>query len=177
MRMPGLRIALLPAFVGATFCLPLAAQEKKPPPQPKPPKAAKPPATKPAGGNNAARPQESPAKELDHFAKMTPEQQSKELAKLPPGRRAQLENRLNQYNKLSPEQQEKFKERLEVMQSLPKDRQNAVKAEIVRLRALPPAERRKAVNGDELAQKFSPDEQRLIRDMFPGMRPKQGRED
>jgi hypothetical protein len=174
MRMPGLRIALVFAFAGAF--LPLAAQEKKPPP---PPKAAKPAGKPPAGrGNNAAaHPQESPTKELDHFAKMTPEQQSKELSKLPPQRRAALERNLARYQKLTPEQQERFKEHLEMMQALPKDRQNAVRQEIQRLHALPPAERRKAVNGDELGQKFSPDEQRLIRDQFPGMQPRGGRDD
>jgi hypothetical protein len=71
---------------------------------------------------------------------------------------------------MTPEQQEKFKEKLEIMRRLPKDRQNAVRQEIEQLRSLPPAERRKALEGDELRQNFSPDEQQLVRDSFPGMK-------
>lgn len=108
---------------------------------------------------------------------MSPEEQQKQLAKLPPARRAAVEQRLARYQRLTPQQQEQFKQRLEMMQSLPRDRQNAVRQEIQRLRALPPAERRRALNGEELNQNYAPDEQKLIRDAFPGMQPKQGRED
>jgi hypothetical protein len=80
-----------------------------------------------------------------------------------------MEQRLDRYQKSSPEQQEKFKQRLEAMYNLPKERQAAVREKIQELRALPPAERRKALNGDELKQKFSPDEQQLVRDSFPRM--------
>jgi phage-related protein len=116
------------------------------------------------------RSQPNPAKELDRFAKMPPEQQQKELDKLPPARRAAMEQRLARYEKLSPEQQEHFKQRLEMMRSLPKERQNAVREKIQELRALPPGERRKALKSDELQQNFSPDEQQLVREAFPNMK-------
>jgi len=57
-----------------------------------------------------------------------------------------------------------------MMQSLPKERQNAVREKIQELRALPPGERRKALKGDELKQNFSPDEQQLVREAFPNMK-------
>ncbi|HVP00200.1 MAG TPA: DUF3106 domain-containing protein [Bryobacteraceae bacterium] len=168
--MPGLRIALIVAIAGAS-CYPLVAQNKKSAPPPKPAQA---PRNAPYKGNRP--PQESPIKELDRFSKMSPDQQAKELSKLPPARRAAVEQRLERYQKLTPEQQEQFKQRLELMQSLPRDRQNAVRYEIQRLRALPPQQRRSALNGEEFGQNYSPDEQRLIRDAFPGMQPRQGRE-
>jgi hypothetical protein len=56
------------------------------------------------------------------------------------------------------------------MYNLPKDRQNAVREKIQELRALPPAERRKALTGEDLKQNFSPDEQQLVREAFPGMK-------
>jgi hypothetical protein len=116
------------------------------------------------------RPQANPAKELDRFAKMSPEDRENALSKLPPQRRAAVEQRLAHYQTLTPEQQEKFKQRLEMMQSLPKDRQDAVRQKIQELRALPPAERRKGLTGDDLKQNFSPDEQTLVREAFPGMK-------
>lgn len=100
---------------------------------------------------------------------MSPEDREKALAKLPPQRRAAMEQRLDRYQKLSPEQQEKFKQRLDAMQSLPKDRQTAVREKIQELRALPPPERRKALNGEDLKQNFSPEEQQLVRESFPRM--------
>ena len=71
---------------------------------------------------------------------------------------------------MTPEQQEKFKLNLEMMQGLPKDRQNAVRQEIQRILALPGPQRRKVLNGEDFNQKFSPDEQTLIRDRFPNIK-------
>src|ERR1700759_5150903 len=150
MRMGLLRIAVALGVVCGVVS-PLPAQPKKAAPAPAPRKPPPPP----------KRPKGNPAQELDHFAKMSPEDREAALAKLPPVRRAQMEQRLERYQRLSPEQQEKFKARLELMQSLPKERQVAVRQEIQTLRAMPPRERRKALNGDELKD-FSPDEQTLV---------------
>ena len=119
------------------------------------------------------RPQASPTKELDRFSKMSPEERDQALAKLPPARRNFIEKNLTRYQNMTPEQQERFKQRLELMRSLPQERQAAVRQQIEQLRAMPPAERRKALYSEEFKQNYSPDEQELIRDGFPNMRPKQ----
>jgi hypothetical protein len=148
---------------------PLSAQKtKKAPPPPKPPAHA---ATKPPAGAN--RPQPNPAKELDQFSKMSPEEREKSLSQLPPQRRAAFEQRLERYQRMTPEQQEHFKQQLEMMQKLPRDRQNVVRDEIQRLQALPGPERRRALNSDQFNQSYSADEQKLIRDRFPNMQNKE----
>jgi hypothetical protein len=168
MRMLIHRIAVaLLVLCGAIH--PLGAQQKKPPKPPPPPKGQ---SAHPGGKPSPAvqRLNENPAGELDRFTKMAPEQREKELSKLPPQRRAAFEQRLARYEQMTPEQQEKFKLNLEMMQSLPKDRQNAVRQEIQRILALPGPQRRKVLNGEEFNQKFSPDEQTLIRDRFPNIK-------
>jgi hypothetical protein len=169
MRMVGLRIAVAVLFVCGAVS-PLGAQQTKPPKPPKSqPKPPPPPKSRPAGKPSDAvkRLNENPAGELDRFTKMSPQQREKELSKLPPQRRAAFEQRLAHYMQMTPEQQEKVKEKLELMESLPKDRQNAIRNEIVRLQALPPAQRKKELTSEGFNQKFSPDEQTLVRDKFP----------
>jgi hypothetical protein len=169
MRMGSLRIAMAVLAVCGAIS-PVAAQQKKPP---KPPPAAK-PAKPPAPGKIPANiPQPKTAQELDRFSKMPPEDREKALAKLPPQRRAAFEQRLARYEQLTPEQRETIKRRVEQMESLPKDRQNAVRQEIQRLRALPFGQRKRALNGEEFRQKFSPDEQSLVRDSFPNIQKQQ----
>jgi hypothetical protein len=170
MKMSGPRIVAVVLFVcGAVF--PLTAQQKKPPKSPLPAKPAA--AGKPGGGGKpgaAGRgPQVNAAQELDRFSKMSPKEREKELSKLPPQRRAAFAQRLEHYQKLTPEQQANVRQRVEEMESLPKDRQNAVRQEIQRLQALPFEQRKKILGGEEFKQRFSPDEQRLVRDRFPGV--------
>lgn len=175
MRMVGLRIAAAVLFVCGVVS-PLAAQKiQRPPKAPKPAAAPKPNGggkPNPGGKPNAAvkRLNENPAKELDRFTNMSAKDREKELSQLPPQRRAAFEQRLARYQQMTPEQQERFKQKLEMMRKLPKDRQNAVRQEIEQLRSLPPAERRNALRGDGFKEKFSSDEQELVRDAFPGMK-------
>ena len=177
MRMPGLRMALLLLTAGAILSLlepqGLEAQEKKSAPPPKPAKPAPQPQHRPPptnrGPNNPAVRQlnEHPVRELDRFSKMSPEQQQKELSKLPPARRAVFEKNLDRYQKMTPAQQEKFKENLEAMRSLPKERQEAVKQQITQMRAMATPELHRFVESEEFKRDFSPDEQKLIRDSVP----------
>jgi hypothetical protein len=171
MKTPGLRIAAAVLFVcggiSPLAVAPLTAQQKKPPKPPPPPKAQGHPAGKPSAA--AKRLNENPAKELDRFTNMSPKEREKELSQLPPQRRAAFEQRLARYQQMTPDQQEKFKQKLELMQSLPKDRQNAIRSEIERLQALPFAQRKKELNSEAFNQKFSPDEQTLVRDRFPNI--------
>lgn len=155
---------------GAIFPFPTFAQKKAssaPAPKPaKPPKPVQPPKPSPEAAAAARRLQDNPAKELDRFTAMTPEQREKELSKLPPPRRAAFEQRLARYQQMTPDQQDRFKRQLEIMQRLSPVRQNAVKDKIQELLALPRPELRKALTREEL-KGFSPDEQTLIRDRFP----------
>jgi len=167
MKRLDLRIAVAVLFVCGAIA-PLAAQQKKPPKPPPPPKAQ----AHPGGGKPSPEVQrlnQNPAKELDRFTKMSPQEREKALSQLPPQRRAVFEQRLAHYMSLTPEQQQKTRQTLEMMESLPKDRQNAVRQEIERLRALPPAQRKKELNGEGFNQRFSPDEQTLVRDRFPNI--------
>lgn len=108
------------------------------------------------------RPQENPAKELDRFQRMSPEERQKELDKLPPERRQQIERRLERIQNLSPKQRERALERLQKLRDLPPDRQHAVRQELKQLRALPPGERMNRLNQD--SEKFSPEELNLLRE-------------
>jgi uncharacterized protein DUF3106 len=104
-----------------------------------------------------------PARDLERFAKMSPEERREQLAKLPPERRQQLERRLERYQNLPPEQREQLQRRYEAFQSLPPPRQLAVRGELLNLRRMSPAERRARLDSPEVRQYFSPEEQRLLR--------------
>ena len=56
--------------------------------------------------------------------------------------------------------------RLALLQSLPPQRQAAVRQELQRLRELPPGQRRAALNSIQERERFSPDEMQLIRGSF-----------
>src|SRR5665213_201625 len=109
MKMPGTRIAATVVFVcGAVSSL--WAQQNKPP---KPPPAPNVHANgKPAGGAKGTSPG-NPAKELERFSKMSPQDREKALSKLPPQRRAAFEQRLARYESLTPEQQQRVNHRVE----------------------------------------------------------------
>jgi phage-related protein len=181
MRMPGLSMALLVLTAGGCFFT-LEAQEKKSPPPAKAAKPVAPPAHKPPPAKGPSNPavrqlNEHPVQELDRFSKMSPEQQQKELAKLPPARRAAFEKNLDRYQKMTPAQQEHFKENLEAMRSLPKERQEAVKQQITQMRNMPTPELRRYVESEEFQKNFSPDEQKLIRNSVPRSQPKSQQDD
>lgn len=136
--------ALLVVWGGVS---PAAAQGKKGPKTPSP---------------RVSRPQQNPAKELDRFQRMSPEERQKELDKLPPARRQQIEQRLERLQNLSPKQRQQALDRLQKLHDLPPERQHAVRQELQQLRALPPGERKERLNQD--SEKFSPDELKLLRE-------------
>jgi hypothetical protein len=142
---------------------PLEAQKKPPanPPAPHPAgKAGKPP--------NSNQPKENPVEQLERFQKMSPEERDKALAKLPPERRERVEQQLQRFDKMKPEQREQQMARLKAFQKLSPQRRQIVRQEIDDIRSLPPRLRAARLNGVEM-KSFSPDEQQLIRDNFPGI--------
>lgn len=152
------------AVVWGGVC-PLAAQRRAPAkPSAPPPRMAR-----PARGPNGPRggpPRQNPVDQLERFQQMSPNDREKELSKLPPARRARVEQQLANLDKLTPQQRERRLARLRTLQSLPPERRQAVQQEIRDLRALPPRLRAARLNDEEM-KTFSPVEQQLIRDTFP----------
>jgi hypothetical protein len=98
------------------------------------------------------------------FMNMTPEERERALARLPPERRAQIEQRLNRLAQLPPEQREELQRRYQAFRSLPQDRQDAVRLELQSLRALPPRLRQRRLASPGFQREYSPEEQRLLRE-------------
>lgn len=162
--------------------------------EPRPPKL--PPAKKAgnAKGGKApkanARAQEAPraeAKEappnIERWNRMTPEERGQALAKLPPERRRELQQKLQEFRNLPPEQKEQLGERYRAFSQLPPERQNharelfrqfnslpedrrpVVKQEYEQLRAMPEAERNGRMNSEAFRSRYSPSEQQMLRDL------------
>ena len=159
MRLP-IAVAAL-AVVGAGVC-PLAAQRRGPG-NPGRMTAPKPPNI---GGQRQNPERENPAKELERFQKMSPQDREKALSKLPAARRARVEQQLQRLDSMTPEQRERQLRRVEAFQSLPPERRKVVQQEIQDIRTLPPVLRRDRLYGEQMKQ-FSPEEQQLIRGSFP----------
>ena len=140
-----------------------------------------PPQQKPA----QARPQGAPGspEHLERLLKLSPEQRKKALDALPPARRAQIEQKLNDYKKLTPEQRAKALDRYKKMQRLAPAKQQQVRASLQKFAELPPArkalvdrqmnlmknlpdsDRRALMNSEEFRNKFTPSEQQMIEDI------------
>jgi hypothetical protein len=136
-------------------------------PKVKPPPPAKP--VKPQAGNKQGAPKQVPADQLEKLLKMSPEEREKNLSKYPPAQRQNLENRLGNLDKLSPDERAKRLDRARRLESLPPARRQAVNQQIQSIRQLPTVrERRAALNSPEFERNYSPEEQQLIREQFPG---------
>lgn len=109
-----------------------------------------------------------PAEQLQRLLDMTPEEREKALADLPPARRRVIENRLNRLDDLTPQQRERRLNLARRLESLPRERQAAVRQELQALRAMTFAERRARLHSSEFDQTYSPAEQQLIRDQYAG---------
>jgi len=117
---------------------------------------------------------------LDRLMRMTPAQRQRQLAKMAPERRAQLEKRLEEYDRLPAAQKERLRAQTENFQSLPPDQQQTVRANFRRLnslpeerrvmvrrvlrqlRAMPEAERNARMNSNQFHKRFSPDEREIM---------------
>lgn len=139
------------------------SSQMKPSPPRNPPKFAKPAA--------------NPVEELKRFQNLPADQREKELAKLPPKRRENLEKQLARFDAMTPVQRERAIHKLELMQTLTPERRQAVNEAIKGLHErydqLPPRERRQALArdlySDEMQQKWSPTERELIHGAFPNI--------
>jgi hypothetical protein len=121
---------------------------------------------------------------LDRLDRMSPEERKRALDRLPPERRARIEQRLNAFQSLPPAVRQRLRRQLEWFRQLPQERQEAARSLFQRFRALPPV-RRQALNREarrllELDQtargarmdspafrnRYTPEEQGMLRDML-----------
>jgi hypothetical protein len=149
--MPMRRLAAVTMAVGlAGYVSPAAAQKKGGPSVPR------------TAPKRPVRPAQNPARELERFQKMSAADREKELAKLPPERRSQVEQRLQRLDSMPPAQREKQLKRLEAFQNLSPERRVVVRQEVQNLRNLPADQRKARLSSDEVKKNFSPDEQKLL---------------
>ena len=113
-----------------------------------------------------------PNPEIERLRKMTPEERDQALANVSPERRQQIERRLaqldEQLDRLTDQQRQEFDQRVGVFQTLRPARRQAVRQELQYLRSLRPLDRRAELTSDDFAQKFSSEEQKLIREVISG---------
>lgn len=147
------------------------------------------------GGNNVPR-IAVPLNPLQRFLNMTPEEQQRVLEKAPPAQRARLQEALERWNakpeaqkqfayrqyqslaKLPPEQQALVQRQMVAFNHLPEDRIRPVRQELIRLLRMPPDQRSSRFNSEEFTQKYSPEEQQILKDLavtLPGDYPLAGK--
>jgi hypothetical protein len=120
---------------------------------------------------------------LERLERMTPEQRSKALEKLPARRRQEIEQKLEQFdrlpaeertrvrnqlermNRLPPEQQNQVRRSIRQFQQLPDDRKVMVRRELDRMAAMPDDARRAHMNTDEFRNRYTPAEQHMMQDL------------
>jgi hypothetical protein len=141
-----------------------AAQPKiKIPPVPKP---VKPPPTPKQAAKQAAK--QVPADTLQKLLNMSPEDREKTLSKMTPAQRTRAENQLSNLDKMTPQNRAKSLDRISRLEKLPPVRQAAVKQQLQSLNGMTIPERRTFLHSPEFEKNFSPEEQQLIRDQYPG---------
>jgi hypothetical protein len=119
------------------------------------PKAAQPKPAQPKAGSPANRPTEPLQKLLD----MKPEDRDKFLQKFPPEKRQNIEKQLGDFAKMAPAGRTRVLTEVEMLHSLPLQKQQQVRRSLTQFRDLP--EERKALISRELhLMAPMPDEQR-----------------
>lgn len=142
------------------------------------PHANNPPFPRGRGGMNPNR-----EMMLERWSRMTPEERQRALEKLPPERRERIEQQLKRYQSLSPEERQRLRARMEAwdrlppeerdqrrelfrrFSSLPDDRRPMVRRELNYLRNLPEADRQARLASEAFRNRYSPEEQLLLREM------------
>jgi Protein of unknown function (DUF3106) len=120
---------------------------------------------------------------IDEFLRMSPEQQQRALDRLPPEKRARLQQRLERFNQLPPQQQQALRNMYDRLNQLPPERQQvvrrslnqfsqqppdrrqAMRQELARMAPLEAEDREARMSSPEFRERFSEKEQRIVRDM------------
>ena len=151
----------------------------------------------PAPAKPAAPPPPPPAQRgkqpptiVDRWNRMSPEEQQKQLAKLPPERRKRVEEQLKQYKNMTPEERRQYRSQMEMFSQfpparqqqvnrlsrqfsqMPKDRQTMMTGEFDKLRGMSDAQRGARINSDEFRNKYNANEQKFLGDMSGLLPPK-----
>ena len=108
-----------------------------------------------------------PTEQVERLLNMSPEERERALSSLPPGRRAQIEKRIDNLQSMPLKQRERQLDMAKRLESLPQDRQPVVRKEIQDIARMTFRERRERLHSDEFNQSYSPEEQQLMRDRFP----------
>ena len=120
---------------------------------------------------------------LEKWNRMAPEERRRALAKLPPERRRELQQKLQQFRSLPPEERQQLRERYQAFSqlppqqqaharelfrqfnSLPEDRRPIVRREYEQLRSMSGSERNNRMNSDAFRSHFNPSEQQMLQDL------------
>jgi hypothetical protein len=117
---------------------------------------------------------------IERFNRMSPDERDQMLKRLPPERKAAVEQRLERFNKMSPEAKKRLREEFDQFQQLPpekqetvrktfrdfnqlpEERQPEVRRELQRLRRMTADERQSRLNSEEFRDKFNAEEQGML---------------
>ncbi len=120
---------------------------------------------------------------VEKFSEMSPEERERVLRNLPEQRRKQVQQNLERYKELTPEQKERLSRQFENFRDLPPDKQQkvrrlfremngmapdrrvAIRREVARLRESSGEERTGRLDSETFKQTYSPEEQRIIREL------------
>ena len=139
------------------------------------------PPPKPERPQKLARPQHP----LDRWSAMSPQQRESALAKLPPERRENIEQRLAKWESMTPAQKERarnfaalpveqkliVKEHAQWMQTIPQERRQAVRKEINSLQQLSPEARMAEIDSPSFSRRFDTVEREHIGKMLSTLPP------
>lgn len=117
---------------------------------------------------------------VERFSEMSPEERQRVLRNLPPERRKRIEENLREYQNLSPGQKERLQHFYELpaekqqaardlfreMNALPLERKQDLRRELVKLRRMPPEDRKAHYNNEEFRGRFTADERRILQQMM-----------
>jgi len=111
---------------------------------------------------------------------MTPEEREKALSRLPPARRAQIEQRIQNFekqplavqernlhrlerlNSLPPARRKEVRQSMNQFRDLPDDRKKAINQALLRMSPMPDDERRAYMSTEDFRNRFSPAEQQMV---------------
>ncbi len=181
--MSGLRIFTFPLLAAALLPLALAGQGAKSQQAPRanPPPRQQQQQPQPQRAQPQPKQDNHPGDELFlRLQQMTPEEREKALSRLPPARRAQIEQRIQNFekqplavqernlhrlerlNSLPPPRRKEVRQSMNQFRDLPDDRKRAINQALLRMSSMPDDERRAYMTTDDFRGRFSPDDQRMV---------------
>ena len=120
---------------------------------------------------------------LEKWNRMTQAERQRAMAKMPPERRRQLQQKLQQYRNLPPQEKQQLQDRYQAFSqlppeqqnharavfrqfnSLPEDRRPMVRKEFEELRSMPPADQAARMNTESFRSRYTPAEQHMLQDL------------